>query len=552
MSQFRKLLSSLSIRQRVSIVAIAIAVVAAVVAFAQWQRERDFHPLYSSLAPEDAGTIVQKLREANVDYRFSDNGATVLVPASRIAELRLEMASAGLPKSGRIGFELFDKTNFGMTEFTEHVNYRRALEGELERSIMSLSEVEQARVHLTFPKESVFLESKQDAKASVLLKLRTGAKLSPQNVQAVTNLVASAVEALAPEAVTVLDMRGALLNRPKRNPIGEDSANSEAALEFQQKVERDFVYKINATLEPLLGAGKYHAAVSAECDLTSGEQSEETFDPTKSVMATSQKTEDQQTTSVTEGVPGTASNLPRPAASPAPAPPSNTHRTEQISYQTSRTMRRVKLPQGTLKRISVAILLDQAVRWEGAGANTRRVLVPPAPETVKTIHDVVAAAVGFTAQRGDLLTVETLPFESTLNLEPPGASPQPVKPPTGPLSPIEELKRNPLLLGGVAAGVLVVLAVVGGAIFLMLRGKRRSGAAGMQEQLPHLGERALAGAASGAPGLPMTQPLDMSLVPALAASRVEVLAGQLRAGAPKDSELYASVLRGWLSQENKH
>src|SRR5439155_3897758 len=150
--------------------------------------------------------VVQKLKEAGVPYRLSENGGTVMVPSDRIAEWRLGMAAAGLPKSGRIGFELFDKTNFGATEFTEHINYRRALEGELERSVMSLSEVEQARVHITFPKDSVFAEARQPAKACVLVRVRHGMRLESQNVLAVCHLVASAVEGLAPESVAVLEM----------------------------------------------------------------------------------------------------------------------------------------------------------------------------------------------------------------------------------------------------------------------------------------------------------------------------------------------------------
>ena len=185
--------------------------------FAHWRHEGDFRPLYTGLAAEDAGAVVQKLKETGTEYRLSDNGSTVLAPSARVAELRLQLAAGGLPKSGRMGFELFDKTSFGVTDFAEHVNYRRALEGELERSIVSLAEVERARVHLTFPKESVYLEARQPAKASVVLGLRPGAQLSPQNVMAVCNLLASAVEGLAPEAVSVVDTRGNLLNRPRKS-----------------------------------------------------------------------------------------------------------------------------------------------------------------------------------------------------------------------------------------------------------------------------------------------------------------------------------------------
>ena len=261
--QIRNIISSLSVRQRIVIVCVALLAVAGVVSLSHWSKESDFKPLYTNLAPEDAGAVVQKLKESGAEYRLSENGTTVLGPSSRIAELRLEMASAGLPKSGRIGFELFDKTNFGATEFIEHVNYRRALEGELERSIMSVAAVEQARVHLTFPKDSVFLESRQPGKASAILRLRPSSHLLPQNVTALTNLIASAVEGLTPDAVTLLDTRGNLLSLPKRAGTDPEAAqSSDASLDYRQKLENNLLAKVNATLEPLLGAGRFsHGSV---------------------------------------------------------------------------------------------------------------------------------------------------------------------------------------------------------------------------------------------------------------------------------------------------
>src|SRR5690348_14243120 len=212
MDQLTKLFKSLSIAQRLSILICGIAVTGGVLWFSHWERESGMRPLYTSLAPEDASAIMQKLREGGVDYRITGNGTTLLVPEAKAPELRLQMAGLGLPKTGRIGFEIFDKTNFGITDFAEHVNYRRAVEGELERSIMALAEVQQARVHVTLPKESVFLESREAAKASVLVGLRPGARLAAPNVTAITNLVSSAVEGLTPEAVSVVDLQGNLLS----------------------------------------------------------------------------------------------------------------------------------------------------------------------------------------------------------------------------------------------------------------------------------------------------------------------------------------------------
>src|SRR5262252_6191053 len=210
-----KILAKLSMRQRIVILLVAVLVSAGLYSLVQWKKEADIKPLFTGLAGEDAAGIVQKLKESGAEYRLGEGGGSVLVPSGRLNELRLTMAAAGLPKSGRIGFELFDKVNLGATEFTEHINYRRALEGELERTVMTLAEVDQARVHLTFPKDSVFLESQQPAKASVLVRLKPGRRLAPQNVAAINHLVASAVEGLSPDAVTLLDMNGNLLSRPK-------------------------------------------------------------------------------------------------------------------------------------------------------------------------------------------------------------------------------------------------------------------------------------------------------------------------------------------------
>lgn len=548
MNQLQQLYTSLSARQRWAVALVTVLVAVGTVGFARWQRDRSFRPLYTALAPEDAASVVQKLRESNVEYHLADNGTSVLVDSSRIAELRLELASAGVPKSGRIGFELFDKTNFGMTEFTEHVNYQRALEGELERSVMSLSEVEQARVHLTFPKESVFTESREPAKASVMLRLRSGARLAPQNVASISHLVASAVEGLSPDGVSVLDMRGNLLSRPRPRNVADGAQESEATLEYRQQIERDMAGKINATLTPLLGAEKFRVAVSVDCDLTSGEQNEETFDPSKSVMVTSQRTEDQPgSSSVAGGQPGVASNLPRPPDTAAMRNTGAVHRTEQITYQTSRTVRKTKIPQGIVKHVSAAVLLDQAVRWEGVGAKARRVLMPPAPETVKTIHGLVSAAIGLSPDRGDQLIVESLPFESTTNSEPP-AEVKPQQP--APQSKNLNFKEPRVLYPAIGGAVLLFIAVT----WVALRKRRRrtlvmesppselpspeNAPSGMGQQSA-LAEIAGQSAALG-------NGADLARI---GSSRSDDLVRTFRTSAAKEAPLYAGVIRGWLNEK---
>jgi flagellar M-ring protein FliF len=412
MDQLTRLLNQIPTRQKILIAVVASLVAGGLFFGIRWNRERDLRPLFTNLAADDAGAVVEKLRTSNVDFKVADNG-TILVPSSRVAELRLDMASAGLPKTGRVGFELFDKQNFGSSEFDEQVRLRRAIEGELERSVMTLTGVESARVHVTFSKDSVFSDLRQPAKASVLVKLRPGTLLSAQNISSIEHLAASAVEGLQPESVSVVDMNGNLLGKPRAS-LDADSGASSASLEYRQSLEHDLLAKIRSTLDPLLGSEKYRAGVTLECDFTSGEQSEETFDPDHSVILTAQKSEDSAGSSSSGGVPGTASNLPRPVPPSSGGRGAVSRKTENVSYQTSRVVKHLKLPQGSVKRVSVAILLDQGVHWEGAGSTAKRVLDPPSADELKVVKDVVSGVIGYQQERGDQVLVETLPFDATL------------------------------------------------------------------------------------------------------------------------------------------
>ena len=561
-----KVLANLSIRQRITIVVMAVAVSAGLYALVQHQREADFRPLFTGIAPEDAAGIVQKLKESGVEYRLPEGGGSVLVPSARLAEVRLSMAAIGLPKSGRIGFELFDKVNLGATEFTEHINYRRALEGELERTVMALTEVDQARVHITFPKDSVFLESQQPAKASVLVRLKPGAHLAPQNVQAINHLVASAVEGLSPDAVSVLDMNGNLLGRPKAPASLDGQEASGAVLEYRHNVETDLLTKINATLEPLLGANKFKAGVSVECDFSGGEQSEEIFDPARSVMVSSQRTEDSSGSASANGVPGTASTLPRPTSRPGSATGKISRVTENTVYQSTRTVKKMRLPAGALRKMSQAVLVDQEVKWEKDKTGFQRVLVPPSPEKLKIIHDLVAGVTGYSAERGDQLVIETLPFETTLLLEPPQqpgttGSQKPVLPLGLPF----KLDSKTLMTGGGAlAGVIVLLFA--GAMLLRSRKKTKADSVTGPVELPAGGRQGAIAALTGsdvdsqiesqlAEREALQHKLDaqalavLKLTPVIT-KKAEVLAKHLRDKVSSEPEMSARVLRGWIREED--
>jgi len=570
----KKILANLTVRQRITIVLVAVLAGAGLYSLVEWKKEADFKPLFTSLAAEDAAGIVQKLKESGAEYRLTEGGASVLVPSARLNELRLNMAAAGLPKTGRVGFELFDKVNLGATEFTEHINYRRALEGELERTVMSLTEVEQARVHLTFPKESVFLESQQPAKASVLVRLRPGRKLSPQNVVAIDHLVASAVEGLAADAVTLLDMNGNLLGKPRPAGGPDGSEPSAATLDYRHQVEADLQAKIAATLGPLLGAEKFRSGISVECDFSDGEQSEEIFDPARSVMVSSQRTEDGTGAAASNGVPGTASTLPRPTSRPSSTSSRVTRTTENIAYQSSRTVKKTRLPAGSIKRLSVSVLVDQDVSWEKNGTAFKRVLLPPAPEKLKVIRDLVAGITGFKEERGDQLIIETLPFEVTMLTEPPslpGTAPAPLPAGKGipfPGLPFRMDQKGLVVASAAGAGVLVL--VFAGVFLLRRRRKAKPGAVTSPGELQAPASVDAAHAIqAGTPGganlerrmedqiaerEALQKQLDeqalasLRLAPVIT-KKAEVFAKHLREKIAKEPEMSVQILRSWIREE---
>lgn len=561
MSQLTQLWNRLTWTQRLWIAIAAIAVLGGLTALNHWNQERDFKPLLSGLAAEDAGTVTSKLRELNVDYRLGDNGSSISVPSDKVAEARLQLASAGLPKSGRIGFELFDKTNFGASEFDEQVNYHRAIEGELERSVMSIREVEQARVHITMAKDSLYTEQREPAKASVLVKLRSVAPLSPVNIAAICQLTASAVPGLTPDHVSLVDTNGNLLNRPRAaGPADADDA-SEGSLEYRKSIEKDVQAKIAQTLEPLLGAEHFRTGVSAEVDLTSGDQSEELYNPDKSAISNSQTTQDGPALPSAAGVPGTASNLPNPTSKPSTGTSAFARHTENITYQNSRLVKHTNLPKGSLKRLSLSVLVDHSLRWDGP----KRIVEPPSAEKLKVIHDLVAAAVGFNADRGDQLVVEAFPFEATLTSEPlrldqPGAAPTATNLP--PWLAKLAAQKNIAMIAGVGGAATLALAI--GFFVVLTRSRKKHAvkaevataaleASGSKEsgpspqeieaQIQHKMEQQSAEKARQE-----AEALMRLKLPEVSTKKTEVLVKHIGAEAKKDPTAMAQVVRTWLHE----
>jgi flagellar M-ring protein FliF len=267
LAHVNRLRSTLSTGQIASLIAAFVAVVGVIAGTAYWASTPSYTVLYRDLDPESANAVVARLKTANTPYLLEDGGSTLMVPAVKVDELRLDFASQGLPTAGRIGFEIFDRTSFGTTEFLEHVNYRRGLEGELARTIATISDVASARVHIALAKDSLFTESAQQAKASVVLKLRNSRPLAPATVAGIAGLVSSAVESLRPESVVIVDTFGRPLSKP-----ADDAELPGPNVEHQQKFEHDLTTKVVTLLEPVVGPGRVRVNVSARFSADTAEE----------------------------------------------------------------------------------------------------------------------------------------------------------------------------------------------------------------------------------------------------------------------------------------
>jgi flagellar M-ring protein FliF len=550
LDQFKNAWRAMSGFQKISIIVAILGSFGAYLAFTSWHHDTNFKALYRGMASEDAAQAVQKLKDGNIEYRLEDDGNTIMVPTDKSSEARLLLAREGLPKSGRIGFELFDRTNFATTDFAEQVNYRRAMEGELERTISSLGEIEKARVHLTFPKDSVFVESRQPAKASVLLNMRRMASISPENVTAISNLVASAVEGLQPQQVTIVDSHGNLLNKPRSSDALGSASDSQ--FEYQVNIEHELTKKLGETLDPVLGPGNYRTGVSVECDFSGVEESEEVLDPTKSVITSSQRTDESTGGRSSGGIPGTASNSPDPQSA-AVTGGGTVRRTESSNYQTSKVVRHVDHPRGSVKRVTVAVLLDQEMKWEKKGGDYSRIFIAPLPEKINVIKNLVTNIAGINASRGDQVTVETLPFDGAIREDRPTDGQPGAKTSASPENRPWYLKKDPKIIGGAAAGGVVLIGAI---VWLAMRGRRKrvdftEQVAQLAPAAPRLisGEATPENAAAKESAVHEDKLIESLKAPMLSATKSEALTKYLRQEVHKDPVAATQLLRTWLLDE---
>ncbi|MBI5635205.1 MAG: flagellar M-ring protein FliF [Nitrospirae bacterium] len=387
------------------VLAVGMAV-AGVVFFVSWIQQADYQVLFASLAESDAGGIVQKLKELKVPYKLE--AGSIMVPADKVYDLRLQLAAQGLPHGGGIGFELFDKADFGSTDFVQKLNYRRALQGELSRTVMALAEVEQCRIHLAIPEKSLFVQEGNNPSASVLVKLRAGRNLTQGQIQGIVHLVSSSIENLNPRDVTVVDSRGDMLTRPSDN---NDAGLSNSQLEYQHNYEKDLESRALAILEPVVGKSKIRAKVAAAIDFTKVEKTEEKFDPDGQVIRSEQKSVEKSTSGGSGGVPGVASNLPgRSAAQTGGGQAGSQKQNETTNYEISKVTSHTINASGEVKKVSIAVIVDGTYA-EQEGSKEKK-YAPRTEEDLKKYEDLIKKAIGFNAARGDEVRIANMPFES--------------------------------------------------------------------------------------------------------------------------------------------
>lgn len=398
------------------------AVVALVVGGWLWGQSPDYRVLYSNLSDRDGGAVIASLQQMNVPFKFAEGGGALLVPAKQVHEVRLRLAGQGLPKGGLAGFELMETQKLGTTQFQEQVNYQRALEGELARSIQTMSAVGGARVHLAFSKPSVFVREQQKPSASVLLSLHPGRSLEAGQISAIVHLVSSSIPDLPVKNVTVVDQNGNLLTAQAGNSVGLDPSQ----LKYRLDVEQSFAKRIEAILTPITGPGNVQAQVTADIDFSQVENIAETYSPNQTAPAalrSQQTSEASGNAGVTAGgVPGALSNQPpgnatapivaasgAAAAASASAMPGNSRRDSTINYEVDKTVRHVRQQVGAIKRLSVAVVVNHRKVVDSAGKASTKAL---ASEEVELINALVKEVMGYSKERGDTLNVANSAFST--------------------------------------------------------------------------------------------------------------------------------------------
>ncbi|WP_442909257.1 flagellar basal-body MS-ring/collar protein FliF [Ideonella sp. BN130291] len=529
-------LAAMPPKSRTMLGAGAAALVAVLVGITMWSSQGDYKVLYANLSDKDGGAILAQLSTMNVPYKSADGGNAILVPADKVFEVRLKLASAGLPKGSVVGYELMDNARFGQTQFQERLTFQRGLEGELTRSIGALAAVQAARVHLALPNQNGFFREQQKPSASVLLTLHPGRTLDRAQIAGIVHLVSSSVPELAPKAVSVLDQTGALLSDTDSN--GGVQGLDANQLRYVAQIEGTLQKRIVDILEPVVGRDNLRATVAAEVDFSQTESTSEEFKPNQGEQAAAavrsqQSTESTNGASATpSGVPGATSNQPPvPATAPingASAPlqaaqggqaNGNSRRDKVTNYEVDKTVRVTRNATGLVKHLNAAVVVNHRVTTDAKGKTT---VTPLTNDEVEKLTALVRESIGFNPQRGDSVKVINAPFKIDPSLKPDDLP----------------LLKQPWLLDLVRAGAvpgalaLVALAVV----FGLIRPALRAAA----PPPPPKGAQLDAVVADDEP---------LPALPALSAPKISSQLEGARNLAKENPAAVANIVRGWVSGE---
>lgn len=411
----------LDTRQKlIAMTALAVAM-AIIVAAWLWTREPPYGVLFANLSDQDGGQIVAALQQQNIPYKYSEGGGAIMVPVSMVHDVRLRLASQGLPKGGLVGFEVMENQKLGISQFAEQINYQRGLEGELARSIQTLGAVRAARVHLAIPKQTAFLRDDLKPSASVLVSLQPGRTLEPAQIAGIVHLVSSSVPQLNPANVSVIDQEGKLLSQMQ--DAARNAGLDTGQLKYVREVEAQYQRRVEAILEPLVGKGNFRAQTTAEIDFAQIDQVDETYQPNpapRAAIRSQQTAESGAGSPPAVGIPGALTNQPPvPATAPITNPQvgaaaggtnanGNYTRNATINYELDKTVRHTRAAPGVIKRLSVAIVVNHKKGPVKDGQPGKP--VPPTAEELKRINDLVRQAIGFDEKRGDSISVAAASF----------------------------------------------------------------------------------------------------------------------------------------------
>lgn len=369
-------------------------------------RTADQQLLYANLSMNDAGAVVNWLKNQKIEYSLKNDGKDIWVSANQLYQTRLELAANGLPSGGGIGFEVFDKQSFALSDYVQKVNYTRALQGELARTISSLAPVESTRVHLALPEKRLLKSQQKNATASVIVTLRQGKTLDNQQVQGIIHLVAGSVSDLEPDNVKVIDANGVILEGQKQKT--EDNLVSLDTLTFQREVEHNMEMRVQDLLDKTMGKDKAMVRVSAALDFSKVEKTQELFDADDPVIRSEQVNQESTGVDNAGGVPGVQSNLQGNEFQQGATSPPSTKNSRTTNFEISKTISKTVVPIGSIKKLSVSVLVADKVQQDESGATTST--TPRSPEELKSIENMVGSAIGLVADRGDIINVLSMPF----------------------------------------------------------------------------------------------------------------------------------------------